>query len=328
VQGDLDSWLAAASGTDEEFVERAWRLLVRRPVEPDAKRRALDGLAGGTLSRASLLRDLAASGEAGRVALLDDAVAFAAGERRKPRAVRGPARPRDLHAPAWSDERAIEIPWVLARHDGERRVLDVGYAFAEPAYLVGLTGLGAAELTGVDLAERDVPGLRSVVADVRDLPFADGSIELGLCVSTLEHIGRDNAVYEVDASRAETGDEAALGELHRVLAADGRLLVSVPTGVEDDQGWQVQRPPEAWVALFERCGFLVFEDELYVRGSDGWRSATAAEARTARYGGDEASPGAGAVLVAELRPRSVGERLRLALRDARHRDAPRRSTLV
>ena len=111
-----------------------------------------------------------------------------------------------------------------------------------------------------------------------------------------------------------------------MLGADGRLLVSVPTGVEDDQGWQLQRPPEDWIALFERCGFLVFEDELYVRGEDGWRSAGLAEARTARYGGVDSRPGAGAVLVAELRPRSVGERLRLALRDARHRDAPRRST--
>ena len=328
MQGDLQSWLAAAAGSDEEFVERAWRLLVRRSVEPDARRRALDGLADGTLSRASLLRDLAASDEAGRIALLDDAVAFAAGERRKPRAVRGPARPRDLRAPAWSDERAIEIPWVLARHDGERRVLDVGYAFAEPAYLVGLTGLGAAELIGVDLAEREVPGLRSVVADARDLPLADGSVELALCVSTLEHIGRDNAVYEIDAPRNETGDEAALRELHRVLAADGRLVVSVPTGVEDDQGWQLQRPPQDWIALFERCGFLVFEDELYVRGEEGWRSAGLAAASAARYGGDDSCPGAGAVLVAELRPRSVGERLRLALRDARHRDAPRRSTLA
>ncbi len=326
MQGDLESWLEAASGTDEAFVERAWRLLVRRPVEPEARRRALAQLADGTLSRSGLLRELVASEEFERVALLDGAVAFAAAERRKPREVRGPARPRELRAPAWSDERAIEIPWVLARHDGERRVLDVGYAFAEPAYLAGLAGLGAEELTGVDLAETAVPGLRPVVADVRDLPFADGSFQLALCVSTLEHVGRDNAVYSVQAPRDDAGDEGALRELRRVLARDGRLLVSVPTGAADDQGWQVQRPPEDWVALFERCGFLVFEDELYARGEDGWRTVTPEEASAARYGAG--GPGAGAVLLAELRPHSVGERLRLALRDVRHRAAPRRSTLT
>jgi SAM-dependent methyltransferase len=326
VHGDLSAWLDAASATDEEFVERAFRLVVRRDAEPDVRLRTAAQLAAGELSRSALLRDLVASEEFAAVALLDDAVAHAAAERSKPRSVRGPARPRLLEAPAWSDERAIEIPWCLARYDGEQRVLDVGYAFAEPAYLAGLTSLGAAELAGVDLAEKAVPGLRGVVADARDLPFGDGSFDLVLCVSTLEHVGRDNEIYAVEAPLEAGGDETALHELRRVLAADGRLLLSVPTGEPDDQGWQVQRAPEEWVSLFERCGFLVFEDELYARGKDGWRSASPDDVRAARYA--ERGPGAGAVLLAELRPRSVAERLRLALRDARHHDEPRRSTLA
>jgi len=104
------------------------------------------------------------------------------------------------------------------------------------------------------------------------------------------------------------------------------LLVSVPTGEHDDQGWQVVRPPEDWVALFERAGFLVYEDELYVRGADGWRTASLAEARGARY--NAGGPGAGAVLLAELHPGTVGEKVRLAVRDVRHRDVVRRSTRV
>jgi hypothetical protein len=107
-----------------------------------------------------------------------------------------------------------------------------------------------------------------------------------------------------------------------VLGGDGRLLISVPTGVHDDQGWQVQREPLAWIELFERCGFLVYEDELYARSGDGWQTATLAEAQAAQY----ADNGAGAVLLAELRPGTVGEKLRLAVRDVRHRDVARRST--
>jgi O-antigen chain-terminating methyltransferase len=322
MQGEIHAWLDAAAGTDEEFVERAWRLLVRRSPEPEAQAAALAKLADGTISRAGLLRQLAASEEFARVALLDDALAFAAAERRRPREVRGPARPRGLHAPAASDERAIEIPWCLARYDGEPRVLDVGYAFAEPAYLAGLAALGAADLAGADLAKADVPGLSPIVADVRRLPLADGVFELVFCISTLEHVGRDNEVYDVDAPRDEHGDEAALRELHRVLTRDGRLLVSVPTGERDDQGWQLQRTPGDWIAVFERAGFVVFEDELYVRDTDGWRSATLAEAGAARY----RDGGAGAVLLAELRPAGVARKLRLVVRDARHRDEPRRST--
>jgi SAM-dependent methyltransferase len=322
VTGDLRSWLDAGSGSDKDFVDRAWRLVVRRAPEEEGRERALAKLRDGTLSRAGLLRDLVASEEFGRVHALDAGLALAAAERSKPRGVKGPPRPRELSAPAGLDERSIEIPWCLARYDGERRVLDIGYAFAEPAYLAGLLALGTEDLVGVDLAQADVPGLRSVVADVRKLPFDDGAFDLALCISTLEHVGRDNEVYDIDADRQEDGDAAALHELRRVLAKDGRLLVSVPTGIRDDQGWQLQRPPEEWVDVFGRAGFFVFEDELYVY-RDGWRTGTLDEARNARYEG----PGAGAVLLAELRPYTFGGKLRLAVRDVRHRDDVRRSTV-
>jgi SAM-dependent methyltransferase len=323
MQGDLSAWLDAAADTDAEFVDRLWPLVLRRPPEPEGRERALAKLREGTLSRARLLQELVESDEFGRVALLDDGLARAAAERvRLPE----PGRPRELQAPAGSDERAVEIPWSLARYRGEKRVLDIGYAFAEPAYLAGLVALGAVELTGVDLTEAEVPGLRSTVADVRALPFPDASFDVAFCISTLEHVGRDNEIYKVDAERDGAGDEVALRELRRVLSKDGRLLVSVPTGEYEDQGWQIVRAPEDWVALFEGTGFLVYEDELYARSAEGWHSASLDEARTARYG--SGGPGAGAVLLAELHPDSFGGKMRLAVRDVRHRDDVRRSTVA
>src|SRR4030088_2842588 len=291
MQGDLHEWFTAAAGTDEEFVDRAWRLVVRRSPEPDGRARALEKLRDGTLSRAGLLRQLVRSEEFDRVAVLYAALAFATAERAKPRDVDGPARPREVGAPAAGSERAIEIPGALARYDGEGHVLAIGYAFAEPAYLTGLIALGAKSLVGVDLAAAEVPGLRSVVADVRALPFSDGSFDLAFCISTLEHVGRDNKVYDVDAERDDAGDEAALRELHRVLNKNGRLIVSVPTGQHDDQGWQGQRTPEGWIAVFERSGFLVYEDELYLRAANGWRRASLAEAGAALYGSPRPPPG-------------------------------------
>ena len=323
MQGDLHAWLEAASGTDEEFVDRIWLLVLRRSPEADGRERALVKLREGSLSRARLLQELVESDEFDRVAVLADGLARAAAERARPGE---PGRPRELTAPAGSDERALEIPWCLARYRGERRVLDTGYAFAEPAYLAGLVGLGAADLVGVDLAQAEVPGLRSVVADIRELPFPDESFDLVLCISTLEHVGRDNDVYAIDAARDDGGDETALHELRRVLAKDGRLLISVPTGEHVDQGWQIVRTPAEWIALFERCGFLVYEDELYVHETDGWRTATLADASRARYGA--AGPGAGAVLLAELHPDTFGGKMRLAVRDVRHRDEIRRSTVA
>ena len=291
-------------------MEQVWRLVLHRDPDPVT----LGRLERGELSRARLVRELVESREFELVELLDDGLARARMER-----LRG-GRPRELRAPAWSDERAIEIPWCLARHSGEQRVLDVGSAHAIPAYLEGLRDLGVPDLVTVDLAEP-----ADVVADVRDLPFGDGKFDIVFLVSTLEHVGLDNTVYGLDAERDEAGQSAALRELRRVLARDGRLLASVPTGVRDDQGWQVQRAPLEWIGLFESAGFVVFEDELYLHADDGWRTATLAEAEAARYGG--AGPGAGAVLLAELRPARLSEKVRLAVRDARLSDEPRRSTV-
>src|SRR3984893_9734196 len=118
MHGDLAQWLEASAGTDDEFVDRAWRLVLRRSPEPDGRARALEKLRDGTLSQAGLLRQLVRSEEFDRVAVREAALAVATAEGATPCNVDGPARPRELLAPATGDERDIEIPWALARYDG------------------------------------------------------------------------------------------------------------------------------------------------------------------------------------------------------------------
>jgi len=293
-------------------VEALWLSVLRRPIEPEERRATAARLDAG-MSRAALLQELATSDEYERVRVLDDAVAWAAAQRR------AAARPRNLEAPAGTDERPIEIPWCLARYAGEPRLLDVGYAYAEPAYLAGLVGLGAPELTGVDLAVAEVPGLRSVQADLRDLPFEDAAFDVAIAISTLEHVGRDNSQYGLGAEEGDSLD-AALRELRRVAE---RLLVTVPTGDGELLPEQAVFTPAEWVERFERAGFLVWEDELYELGVDGWRSVT--ELSPGVMYGDR-GPGASAVLCAELRPSRISAKLRLAVRDRRYPDDPRRAT--
>src|SRR6266511_3145449 len=72
----LAAELEAQAGSDEEFVDRAFGLVLRRPPEAEARERALTKLAEGTLSRATLLHELAASVEFERVQERDDAVAL------------------------------------------------------------------------------------------------------------------------------------------------------------------------------------------------------------------------------------------------------------
>jgi hypothetical protein len=299
----VDSRLAAQleldAAPDQDFVVRAYRLLLRRDPEPDALERDLEKLATGTLSRATLLAELAAVEEFERVRTLDDVIAFAAWART------AGERPRELTAPP-GDERPIEIPWCLSRYRGEP-LLDVGYAFAEPAYLAALLSLGAPELVGVDLAEADVPGLRSVVADVRSLPFRDREFGIAVCISTLEHIGRDNRTYGLASEADAQGQAEALRELRRVAE---RTLISVPTGEREELDWLVQLPPDDWLALFEDAGFLVFEHEVYVLTHEGWASEPDFEPTGVRFAGTHAT----AVLCAELHPATVRRRAREAIR--------------
>lgn len=288
---------------DEEFVLQAYRLLLRRAPEPEALTRDLEKLRAGTLSRATLLAELATVDEFARVRALDDAIAFATWARA------AGERPRELTAPP-GDERPIEIPWCLSRYRGEPRLLDVGYAFAEPAYLAALARLGAEEVVGVDLAEADVPGVRGVVADVRDLPFRRREFDVAICISTLEHIGRDTRIYGLPAERDPEGSTAALRALRRVAA---RLLVSVPTGERQELDWLVQLPPEEWLEVFTRAGFLVFEHEVYALGDEGWRSAPDFDPAGVRFGDTHAR----AVLCAELHAGTPARRARAALRRLR-----------
>jgi SAM-dependent methyltransferase len=284
--------LELAKLSDEEFVRRAYRLVLRRDPEPAAFER--------DVSRATLLAELVSSREFEELRALDDALARAA-------AAGGSAR--FLEAPPGLDERAIEIPWALSRLGDARRVLDVGFANAQPAYLAALLAAGVPELVGVDVAEAELPGMRTVLADVRELPFPDSSFDLVLCVSTLEHVGRDNRVYGGGEEQAG-GELAALRELRRVTDRGGRILVTVPCGEDEDHGWFVQREPDGWNGLFLDAGLRVDEEEIYALGSDGWRAAPSFDPRGVRYG----ERAAAAVLCAVLAP--VG-RARLLARRAR-----------
>ena len=308
----LPEHLAAFAASDEEFVDAMFALVLRRGADEEARTRALAKLGEGTLSRATLLHELVCASEFERVRQLDDVIAFARGAR-----ARG-ERPRHLQAPPETDERLVEVPWVLSRLRSGR-VLEIGYAFAEPAYVAALVDADVGELVGADLAAADVPGMDTVVADARALPFPDGSFDQVLLVSTLEHIGADNTVYGADGSVDASGRVAALGEVRRVLKASGSLLVTVPLGEPHDYGWFRQEDIRGWTKLFTGAGFFVEEQEAYELLDDGWRSAPTFAASGVVYG--ERGPAASAVLCVELSPRRLR---RLATPDGVRRTARRR----
>ena len=219
-----------------------------------------------------------------RIRALDDGVALAVRSRLRDE------RPRGIRAPASCDERAIEIPWTLARYRGEEDVLDVGYAQATPFWLAALAAAAPREVVGVDLLAADIPSHRGVVADVRKLPLETDSFDLAFCVSTLEHVGANRRF------RYRAGALEALRELRRVLRPAARLLLTVPTGAAERHEGFVQREPHWWLALTADAGLRLVESEVYVCDAAGWHGAEHADG--VRY---EVGLGrAGALLCLEL----------------------------
>lgn len=194
-------------------------------------------------------------------------------------------------------ERVIEVPWVLrALPQGPNvRVLDVGTAFA-PVVYKRLLLRQPQTIETVDLAESDMPSLISHVADVRDLPFADGSFDVATCISTLEHIGMNNDHYQIASGGA--GDVDALRELGRV--AD-QVLVTVPGGADANLGWLRQYAPSTFRERVCEAGLAVERLEVYAHDpDDGWAPAAEDSVGDRHFG--EGVFAAAAVICADLRP--------------------------
>jgi SAM-dependent methyltransferase len=99
------------------------------------------------------------------------------------------------------------------------RVLDAGCGTGYGSAILAATG--PASLIAVDVAETAVELTRAAlgedadvrVADVRELPLPDGSVDLVVCFEVIEHLERR---------------EQALREFARVLTSAGTLLISSP----------------------------------------------------------------------------------------------------
>jgi SAM-dependent methyltransferase len=187
---------------------------------------------------------------------------------------------------AGESERCVEIPWVVSRYEGERRVLDIGTSFAERRYLEALRSLTIPSLFALDL----VPAkrVRAIAGDARTPPLRAGTFDAIFAISVIEHIGRDNAVYlqgrhgPADAD----GDFTSIRALAALLAPGGRLLVTVPFGEPEDHRWFVQYDLDRLDRLTAASGLAVEEVEFF-RYDGAWTGPRPpSDLRGCKYGVD------------------------------------------
>ncbi len=148
---------------------------------------------------------------------------------------------------AFLDERVVEYPWLFSRLPPQpSRILDAGSILNYP-HLLEHARLQNKRLTIVTLAPEGYclwqKAISYVFADLRDLPFRDAYFDCVVCISTLEHVGKDNATYTDDPAYRENHAhdfEKAVRELRRVCRTGGQVLLTVPFGRFTDFGWYQQ----------------------------------------------------------------------------------------
>ena len=198
------------------------------------------------------------------------------------------------------DERVVEYPWLFSR-GLSGRVLDAGSVLNHRHVLERLLPT-VDELTIVTLAPEPVAftslGVSYLYGDLRQLPFRDGWFDEVACLSTLEHVGMDNAVYGAagpNAADARPEAAAALRELLRVVRPGGRVHLSVPFGRREDHGWFRQLDREDIDDLLSAAGVDAHEEAVFLHTRRGWRRVAAGRASGAAYSTEAGRAADGAV---------------------------------
>jgi hypothetical protein len=189
------------------------------------------------------------------------------------------------------DERIVEYPWLLSQLPaGSHRMLDAGSALNH-AFLLDHPRLAEKPLHIVTLAPEAeafwARGISYVFEDLRRLPMRDGWYDVIASVSTLEHVGCDNAFYTGVAD--ETPHEldgycAAAQELFRVLAPGGLFLITVPYGRYQFHGAFQQFDRARLTRLENALSPLASLTETFYRyDARGWQIASDADCAHLEY---------------------------------------------
>lgn len=189
------------------------------------------------------------------------------------------------------DERIVEYPWLLSRLslDGGL-ILDGGSVLNYP-YLLDAPQLSGNRLVILTLAPESTMEKRQNVSymfgDLRETIFRDNAFDAIVSISTLEHVGMDNAkLYTSDSAYVESAPEDCLKvirEFHRILKPGGKFYMTVPYGKPQNLGWLHQFDMAKIDGVVSVFGGKLLSQVFYQYDSSGWQVSDQERAAQCEY---------------------------------------------
>ena len=188
------------------------------------------------------------------------------------------------------DERVVEYPWVLTRLGKQpARLLDAGSALNHD-YILDIIVMQKKSVVVCNLFQ-DMRFPRDHVSyirgDLRNTPFSAGAFDEIVCISTLEHVGLDSSqIYTSDLRYKEARPSdyrKVMGEFRRLLIPGGRLLLTVPFGQYQNNGWLQQFDQSLIDDAVNVFNGQVREQTFYRYTSEGWNLAQISDCTECYY---------------------------------------------
>jgi len=163
------------------------------------------------------------------------------------------------------NERCIEIEFVRHYYSGENTILDIGCDHAEPNWFNMISSIYIPKIIGLDISQKNIPSNyhRVVKGDIRQTIFKNNFFDAIFCISTLEHVGMDNKIYNQPTEANANSQLQAMKEMYRILKPRGKLFLTVPFGKYFNYNWFIQYDLQSLAHIVIQSNFITKKLQTY-----------------------------------------------------------------
>ena len=178
---------------------------------------------------------------------------------------------------SYIDERIVEIPWIIKEIKNKKgNLLDAGSSLNFYKFLKNLKKFDKIFITTLFPENNFYNKLRIsyTYEDISNLSFKDEFFDVVTCISTLEHIGYNNKIYNNEnyknSKKKKNHLNLFLKNLYRVLKKKGILLITIPYGKYGSYQNMQQFDEKALKTIFKILNLRKIFEKYYKVNKNNW----------------------------------------------------------